>query len=134
MGPRVGFLPGQPLNGMALVKLRKIARARSGDKGSSANVGVIAYSSEGYAFLEENLSAEVVEEFFKGMGVGNVTRFLLPNLEAVNFMLPNILAGGGSRSLRVDAQGKTLGMDLLEMDTEVPDDVLAVSRRKDGEL
>jgi hypothetical protein len=119
---------------MANAKLRDIARARSGDKGSGANVGIIAYSSEGYAFLVETLTPEVVEAFYKGMGVGEVTRFLLPNLEAMNFLLPNILAGGGSRSLRVDAQGKTLGMALLEMDIDVPDDILSVSMRKDGEL
>jgi hypothetical protein len=119
---------------MARVKLREIARARSGDKGSGANVGIIAYSSEGYSFLEEALTAETVEDFFKGMGVGEVTRYLLPNLEAMNFLLPDILAGGGSRSLRVDAQGKTLGMALLEMDIDVPDDILAISKRKDGEF
>ncbi len=111
------------------IRLADIAHARSGDKGSSANVGVIAHTPDGYEFLETHLSAAVVESYFKPLGVGTVVRYELPNLEALNFVLPNVLAGGGSRSLRVDAQGKTLGQALLEMELSVPADVLQRSRR-----
>ena len=105
----------------SLIKLRMIAHARSGDKGSSANVAVFANTREGYQFLRERLTAQNVEEYFKPLGVGAVERYEVPNLDALNFVLPNILAGGGSRSLRIDAQGKTLGEAILEMVLEVPD-------------
>jgi hypothetical protein len=97
------------------IRLGEIAYARSGDKGSSANVGVIARTPEGFAFLRSCLSASRVENFFKPLGVGKVTRYELPNLGALNFLLPGVLAGGASRSLRTDAQGKTLGQAILEM-------------------
>ncbi len=113
------------------VPLREIAYARSGDKGSGANVGVIAYTPAGYAWLEKNLTAGAVEDYFKPMGVGEVERYELPNIGALNFVLPDILAGGGSRSLRIDAQGKALGQALLEMNVDVPDDVLEQARRKE---
>jgi hypothetical protein len=109
---------------MARVRLGTIAHARSGDKGSGANVGVIAYTGEGYGVLRDVLTAGLVEAFFKPLGCGTVTRYELPNLGALNFVLPEVLAGGGSRSLRVDAQGKTLGQALLEMTIDVADDVL----------
>ena len=109
--------------------LYDIACARSGDKGGGANVGIIAYTPAGYEFLERYLTAERVEAYFKPMGVGIVKRYELPNLHAFNFMLPNILAGGGSRSLRIDAQGKVLGQALLEMNIEIPQAVLDQSRR-----
>jgi hypothetical protein len=111
------------------VPLREIAHARSGDKGNGANIGVIAYTSAGYAWLVQHLTREVVETRFRPMGVGRVERFEMPNIGALNFVLPNVLAGGGSRSLRIDAQGKALGQALLEMRVEVPDDVLAAARR-----
>ena len=98
-----------------MIQLREIAFARSGDKGSSGNVAVFARTPAAYAWLREHLTAAVIEEYFRPLGVGTVTRYDVPNLEAMNFVLPNILAGGGSRSLRIDAQGKTLGMALLEM-------------------
>jgi hypothetical protein len=107
----------------SLLKLRKIAFARSGDKGSSANVAVFANTREGYDFLRDRLTARRVEEYFKPLGVGTVERFEVPNLDAFNFVLPGILAGGGSRSLRIDAQGKTLGEALLEMVVEVPEEL-----------
>jgi len=97
------------------IRLGDIAYARSGDKGSSANVGVIARMPQGFAFLLSYLSAARVEKFFKPLGVGKVVRYELPNLGALNFLLPGILAGGASRSLRTDAQGKTLGQAILEM-------------------
>ena len=109
--------------------LYDIACARSGDKGGGANVGIIAYTPDGYEYLDQYLTAERVEAFFKPMGVGKVVRYNLPNLHAFNFILPNILAGGGSRSLRIDAQGKALGQALLEMPIEIPVVVLNKSRR-----
>lgn len=93
--------------------LGQIAFARSGDKGSSANVAVFARSPAAYAWLVQHLTADRVEAYFRPLGVGRVQRFEVPNLAALNFVLPGILAGGGSRSLRIDAQGKTLGQALL---------------------
>lgn len=110
------------------IRLGEIAYARSGDKGSSANVGVIAHTAAGFAFLREALSGARVEEFFKPMGVGPVTRYELSNLGAFNFILPGILAGGASRSLRSDAQGKTLGQALLELKLEISEQELARCR------
>ena len=97
------------------ILLAEIAYARSGDKGSSANVGVIARTPQAFEFLRSYLSAARVEKFFKPLRVGKVIRYELPNLGALNFVLPGVLAGGASRSLRTDAQGKTLGQAILEM-------------------
>ena len=107
---------------MAHVFLREIAVARSGDKGGGANVGVVARTPAAYKLLCDRLTAGVVQTYFQPLGVGTVVRYELPNLEALNFILPGVLAGGGSRSLRIDAQGKALGQALLEMQIEVPDD------------
>lgn len=107
---------------MATIRLGDIAYARSGDKGNGANVGVIARTPAQFDFLRSTLTAEAVEIFFRPMGVGRVVRYELPNLCAFNFLLPNILGGGGSVSLRTDAQGKALGQVLLEMRLDVPDD------------
>jgi hypothetical protein len=104
-----------------MIPLRNIAFARSGDKGNSANVAVFGRTPAAYAWLRDNLTAGRVEEFFRPLGVGKVMRYDVPNLEALNFALPDVLAGGGSRSLRIDAQGKTLGMALLEMSVDYPD-------------
>jgi hypothetical protein len=101
-----------------MIPLRDIAFARSGDKGNSANVAVFGRTPAAYAWLRVHLTAARVEEFFRPLGVGPVVRYDVPNLEALNFILPDVLAGGGSRSLRIDAQGKTLGMALLEMPVE----------------
>jgi hypothetical protein len=100
--------------------LREIAYARSGDKGSSANIAIFARTPEIYGWLCENITAGVVEEFFRPLGVGTVVRYEVPNLEALNFVLPAVLGGGGSRALRIDAQGKTLGQALLEMKVDPP--------------
>jgi len=104
------------------VRLGQIARARSGDKGSGANVGLIALTDNGYAVLRDKVNATDVESYFKPMGVGTVTRYEWAGIGAMNFMLPDILAGGGSRSLRIDAQGKALGQVLLEMEVELTED------------
>jgi len=110
------------------IRLAEIAYARSGDKGSSANIGVIARSPQLYAFLQETLIALVIEEYFKPLGVGSVVRYELPNLGALNFILPKILDGGGSVSMRIDAQGKALGQILLELVLDVPDDLIATRK------
>ncbi|MCE5317659.1 MAG: hypothetical protein LLG04_09945 [Parachlamydia sp.] len=104
---------------MTQVPLKQLAYARSGDKGSNANIGVIAYSAEGYAFLEGYLTAERVADYFKSLNPENVERYELPNLLALNFVLKGVLEGGGSRSLRLDSQGKALGQALLEMTIEI---------------
>lgn len=107
-----------------MTTLRAIAFARSGDKGSSANVAVFGRSPAAYAWLRTHLTAERVEAYFRPLGVGTVVRYDVPNLEALNFIVPAILAGGGSCSLRIDAQGKTLGQALLEMPVEFPPTLL----------
>ena len=104
---------------MPKIRLGEIAYARSGDKGSSANVGVIARTPQGFAVLRGYLSAARVEKFFKPLGVREVIRYELPNLGALNFVLPGVLAGGASRSLRTDAQGKTFGAALLALEVEI---------------
>lgn len=105
--------------------LRTIAFARSGDKGSSANVAIFGRSPAAYAWLRTHLTADRVEAYFRPLGVGTVVRYDVPNLEALNFVLPAVLAGGGSCSLRIDAQGKTLGQALLEMPVTLPPDLLS---------
>lgn len=117
---------------MSKITLREIAYARSGDKGAGANIGVIAYTRDGYAFLCDRLSADVVEKFFASLQPGRVTRYELPNLAALNFILPMILSGGGSVSLRIDAQGKALGQALLEMKIDVHDELLPRLLAKGG--
>jgi hypothetical protein len=102
------------------MKLAELAYARSGDKGSNANIGVIAYSHEGYEVIKTKLTAEKVAAFFKPMGLSHVVRYELPNLNALNFVLFDVLDGGGSLSLRIDPQGKALGQAILEM--EIPDE------------
>ena len=110
---------------MATVRLGDIAYARSGDKGGSANIGVIARVPEAFEVLRSALTAQVVESYFRPMGLGKVVRYELPNLGALNFVLPGILGAGGSRNLRTDAQGKALGQALLELELQVPDDLIA---------
>lgn len=114
---------------MKPVLLREIAHARSGDKGSSANIGVIAYTPEGYLFLQEYLTAERVQEYFKPLGVTLTQRFELPNLGALNFLLHHALAEGGSRSLRIDSQGKALGQTILQMTIQIPEEIFKKSTK-----
>lgn len=97
-------------------RLGDIAYARSGDKGTGANIGILAYDPEGYDYLQRELTADRVAAYFAPMNPGDITRYELPNLLALNFVLPQVLAGGGSRSLRIDAQGKSLGQVLLELE------------------
>jgi Acyclic terpene utilisation family protein AtuA len=102
------------------IRLRDIAYARSGDKGDTCNVGVLARSPEAYAWLTRYLTADKVKLFFKGITRGKVTRYELDNLFALNFLLERTLGGGGTRSLMVDPQGKTLAQALLEMRVKAP--------------
>ena len=108
---------------MPRVRLLDLAHARSGDKGDTANVGVIAYRPEFYPVLVEQLTADRVKEHFRGICLGAVERFELPNLNALNFLLHNALGGGGTVSLKTDAQGKTLSTAMLRMEIEVPEEV-----------
>jgi hypothetical protein len=102
--------------------LSAIAHGRSGDKGNHANIAVIAYSEAGFAWLRQNLNAAVVARYFAPLGPSKVERFEAPNLLALNFVLRDVLAGGASRSLRIDTQGKTLALTLLQMPVELTDD------------
>ena len=101
------------------IKLRDIAHGRSGDKGDAANIGIIANDDDGYKIVEKHLTADVVKKHFTGICNGKVERFELPNLRALNFMLHNTLGGGGTVSLKHDAQGKTLAAALLRLEIEV---------------
>ena len=107
------------------VKLERIASARSGDKGEGSNVGVMARSNVAYAFLKEHLTVERVQEHFRSLNRGKVLRYEADNLCALNFLLTDSLGGGGSASLRTDAQGKTHGLALLRLELDVPEEVLA---------
>lgn len=105
------------------ISLRDLAHTRSGDKGDTANVGVIALRPEFYPVLVETLTAERVKRHFEGIAFGEVERFELPNLHALNFLLHNALGGGGTVSLKTDAQGKTLSTAILRMEVEVPGEI-----------
>ena len=107
---------------MAKVKLLLLAHARSGDKGDTANVGLIAYKPEYYPILVEQVTAERVKEHFKGICYGKVERFEVPNLHALNFLLHESLDGGGTLSLKTDAQGKVFSTAMLRMVLEIPDE------------
>ena len=104
------------------IRLTKLAHARSGDKGDTANVGVIALREEFYPMLAREVTAARVKEHFKGICKGDVERFELPNLGALNFLLHESLGGGGTLSLMTDAQGKTFSTALLRMSIEIDDD------------
>ncbi|HTS48232.1 MAG TPA: hypothetical protein VMH05_09840 [Bryobacteraceae bacterium] len=110
---------------MARVKLVRIAHARSGDKGDTANVGLIALRPEFYPVLVEQVTAARVKKHFEGICLGDVERFELPNLGALNFLLHESLDGGGTLSLKADAQGKTYSAALLRMEIDVPDGLLS---------
>ena len=104
------------------IKLVKLAHARSGDKGDTANVGLIALKEEYYPLLVREVTAERVKRHFTGICKGEVERFELPNLAALNFLLHESLGGGGTLSLMTDAQGKTFSTALLRMEVDVPDE------------
>src|SRR5204863_271314 len=109
------------------------AHARIGDKGDTANIGVIARAPEIYPFLKRTLTATVVKRWFKGICEGKVERFEVPNLWALNFLLHESLGGGGTVSLRLDAQGKTLALALLALEVRAPRALIAAAERSDRE-
>jgi hypothetical protein len=104
------------------IQLVKLAHARSGDKGDTANIGLIALKDEFYPLLVREVTADRVKKHFTGICKGEVQRFELDNLQALNFLLHESLGGGGTLSLMTDAQGKTFSTALLRMEIEVPDD------------
>jgi len=104
------------------IQLVKLAHARSGDKGDTANVGLIALREEIYPILVREVTTARVKDHFKGICKGEVERFELPNLAALNFLLHESLGGGGTLSLMTDAQGKTFSTAMLRMEIEVSDD------------
>lgn len=112
------------------VALSTVAHGRSGDKGNHANIAVIAYTEAGFSWLKENLTADVVRDYFAALGPTEIRRYEVPNVLAVNFLLTNVLAGGASLSLRSDTQGKTLALALLQMEIERPDNYEQMKRKQ----
>jgi hypothetical protein len=115
---------------MEPLHLSDLAHGRSGDKGNHANIAVIAYTPEGYAWLRQHLTAEAVQNYFRGLNPSRVVRYEAANLLALNFVLYDVLAGGASRSLRIDTQGKTLAVTLLRMPLPPIADVASMLRPK----
>jgi hypothetical protein len=105
-----------------------IAHGRSGDKGNHANVAIIAYTQAGYEWLREKLTADVVATYFAPLSPTKVERFEAANVLGLNFVLRDVLAGGASRSLRSDTQGKTLALALLQMPIQITGDHSAMLR------
>ncbi len=101
------------------IKLLDICHSRSGDKGDTANVGLIAKEKKYYPIIEKYVTKEVVKNHFEKICLGGVERYELPNLWALNFLLHNSLGGGGTKSLKNDAQGKTLSFALLRLEIEI---------------
>ena len=109
---------------MKIVRLDEIAYARSGDKGSGSNVGIIFINKKIYDWAVIYLTEEVISDYFKDIALGGVKRYLLDNIYAINYILKDSLDGGGSESLLNDAQGKTHGQAILRMEVEIPVDFL----------
>jgi len=109
---------------MTTVKLLELAHGRSGDKGNGSNVGIIARHPDIYEFLKKELTAERVKEYMKHICKGEVERFEMDNIGALNFILNESLGGGGTVSLKLDAQGKTHASTLLRMDIDAPEELI----------
>lgn len=101
------------------IQLLQICHARSGDKGDTGNVGLVARKPEYYPIIHKYVTTDIVKKHFEGICLGKVERFELPNLNALNFLLHNSLGGGGTVSLKNDAQGKTLSSALLRLEIDV---------------
>lgn len=114
------------------IPLSDIAHGRSGDKGNHANVAIIAYTPPGYDWLRQHLTERAVAETFAPLRASRVVRYEAPNLLALNFLLLDVLAGGASRSLRADTQGKTLALALLQMLVRRPDGYDAMLRVREA--
>ena len=110
------------MSGTKKLPLSAIAHARSGDKGDASNVGLIANDARAYALISEQVTSERVAQHFRDICRGGVDRYEVPNLLALNFLLHDALGGGGTASLQNDAQGKTHGQGLLQMEIDVPMD------------
>ena len=106
---------------MKKMRLHEMAHARSGDKGDGSNVGLIAYDEAGYEILKREVTSARVKQHFRGVVRGTVDRHEVPNLRALNFILHDSLGGGGTESLKNDAQGKTHAQGLLQMEIDVPE-------------
>jgi hypothetical protein len=117
---------------MKRMPLSDIAHGRSGDKGNHANVAVIAYTEAGYAWLREHLPSEMVADYFAPLKPSRVVRYEAPNLLALNFMMYNVLAGGASRSLFTDTQGKTFALALLRKEFALPENYQEMLRPSVG--
>jgi hypothetical protein len=102
-------------------RLIELAHGRSGDKGNHANIGIACRSDAAYEYLTGVLTAEMVAEYFRHLSPSRVVRYDLPNVLAFNFVLYDVLDGGASRSLRIDSQGKTLALQLLDMELPSPE-------------
>ncbi len=105
------------------IQLIHLAHARSGDKGDTGNVGVIARKDEYYPLLVKYLTVDRVQKHFEGIALGKVERFEIPNLGAINFLLHESLGGGGTKSLKNDAQGKTLSSAMLRMELDIDEKI-----------
>lgn len=105
------------------LQLASICHGRSGDKGDTANIGLIAKKAEYYSIIRNYVTAQAVKRYFGGMVLGTVERYELPNLWALNFVLHSALGGGGTKSLKNDAQGKTLAAALLRMNIEITEEI-----------
>ena len=130
--PRAEFPRAKGAAGTVRVRLSQLAHGRSGDKGDTANIGLVARSPEIYPWLEKTITAAVVKKRFRGLCLGKVERHVVPNLWALNFLLHESLGGGGTVSLRLDAQGKTLSHALLAMEVRAPKALLAAAKRGDA--
>lgn len=119
----------EPMDQGHPILLSDIAHGRSGDKGNHANVAVLAYTDAGYVWLRENLTVDVVRKYFEPLGASQVERFEAPNVFGLNFLLYDVLAGGASRSLRIDTQGKTLALALLQMPIARPANFEKMTRK-----
>ena len=129
-GKPVAAKKRKPTGALKSVKLRQICFARSGDKGDTCNIGVLARTPEIYDWIVDNLTSTKVKQFFKGITFGDVDRYELDNIHALNFLLEETLGGGGTTSLMVDPQGKTLSQALLEMEIKIPSSLLKSSKVK----
>ncbi len=109
---------------MSKVMLKEIAHARSGDKGNTVNIGVFANKDEFFPYLLEQMSAERVAEFFGGLVLGEVVRYEMPNISALNFVCRGALDGGGSSSMRIDNLGKCYGSNILRFTVDIPESLL----------
>ena len=131
--PRVVWPKAKGAARLVTVPLSRLAHGRSGDKGDTANIGVVARAPEIYPWLKRTLTATRVKSRFRGICLGKVERHEVPNLWALNFLLHESLGGGGTVSLRLDAQGKTLSHALLAMEVRVPQALIAAAERGDAE-